>query len=108
MKTIEEGKTSYIELNYYDRTRLPMTPTGIRYRIDDLSSGAQIAGWANVSSPSATSVITITAAQNYMHSSSNTTEIRVVTIEATFTGSIIVTKEVRYSLLNLHFYAPPA
>jgi hypothetical protein len=105
LKIIEEGKTSYIELTYVDRSRYPLTPVSLRYRVDDLDSGAELLGWT-AATPSAATVITIGGSYNHLHVGSKSVETRVVTTEATFSGGEIIPKEIRYQISNLRFYTP--
>ncbi len=105
-KKVEEGRTCYVILNYRSRTRVDITPTSLRYRVDDDASGASIVSWTSVNNPTAETVIAITAAQNHMHNSARATEERVVTTEATFADGAIITLEKRYDLINLEFYVP--
>jgi hypothetical protein len=104
MKDIMEGSTAYLELDYKDRLRYPITPTALRYRIDDLSSRVSILTWTTVSTPDSENIIEIDHTLNAMHDNSKANEVRVVTSEATFADSAVIVKELRYNLVNLSFY----
>jgi hypothetical protein len=106
IKTMEEGKTIYVELRYMDRLQNPITPQTIRYRVDDLKTRTQILDWTNISSPASTTLFTIPATSNHLLSQANSYETRVITTEATFLNNVIIPKEIRYDALNLPFYNP--
>lgn len=66
----------------YFRTRstgVAATPTNVKYRIDCLTTGAEIADWTSVSAASSVS-ISITATHNAIQNDSNQREVKQLTV----------------------------
>lgn len=106
LKIVEEGKTTYVQVSYKDLNKAPIIPTALRYRVDDLDTNAALVAWTAIAVPASSNIITIASTVNHFQVSTKSLETRVVTVEATFTGSVMVPKEIRYQITNLKYYTP--
>ena len=108
LKNVEEGKTIIIRLSYKDIAKAAIIPSTIRYKLHDLDSDTELISWTNVNTPAASNDITIPDEANRFHSSTKSIETRVFTSEAVFSNGTVIPKEIRYTITNLRYYAPPA
>lgn len=77
-----EGADVDLDLTHLDKTNALVTPSTLKYRIDDLTNNRQVLDWTDVSTPSSTNTITTTGAQNAKYSKSQPRELRQVTVYA--------------------------
>lgn len=79
---IREASKHVITASFRDRaTAAAVTPTNVKYRIDNLTTGEVVLDWTSVTAASDVS-ITITPTQNALSSQCNTTELRQVSVAA--------------------------
>jgi hypothetical protein len=76
------------------------TPTNVRYRLDDLTSGCQILDWTSAT-PGTSATITITPDQNAMHSQCNTRERRQLSVAADYGLSTQYVESIEYDVENV-------
>jgi hypothetical protein len=58
-----ENSACFIMAAYFNAARLPMVPTAVSYRVDDLVSGANLVPWTSIV-PQTVNEVTITSLQN--------------------------------------------
>lgn len=97
---VRENSQHVVTATFRDRaTAANVTPTNVRYRIDDLTCGAVILDWTSVSTDDVVS-ITVTPAQNALRSQSNREEVRQITVAADYGLSTQYMDAVTYELQN--------
>lgn len=82
-KTMWNEKSAFIATAYFRlrSTQAAVTPTTVKYRIDCLTTGKELADWTTVSAASNVSVA-VTQTHNAIQDDSNRTEHKQLTIEA--------------------------
>lgn len=81
---VKQGSQHVVGVTFRDReTALNVTPTNIYYRIDDLSTGAQVLDWTSVSADDEIE-ITVTPTQNAMQDECHDREVRQVVVAADY------------------------
>ena len=60
-----EGSAVYVQATYFDSTGVPFVPNAVSYRVDDVSSGVNIAPFQSMI-PGTTNVFVIPSSENYM------------------------------------------
>lgn len=102
MIIINEKSTLVIRLGFKDGSALEVVPTTGRYRIDDVTSDAQILDWTDFTPAAATHDLTITSAQNAIVNSALESEKKLVTVDVTYgTDSKRITGDYTYGVKNL-------
>lgn len=100
MQTVNESSTITVPVAFYDKNGDPETPASITYRIDDVSSGAEIV--SDTSMTPATSVdITVSANDNAILNANRRMEARRMTITAAYGASEQATEVVYWQVKNL-------
>lgn len=100
MEVITEGTSHYLTVEFRDKANVLAAPTGIFYRIDDVLTGTTIL--ADTAIGSASSIeITITPAQNAIINPLNPTEVKRVTVKASYAASEAINDEFEYAIKNL-------
>jgi len=82
---VNEGSSAAFTVAFLDEDGVATTPTAVRYRIDCLTTGAEIAAWASLT-PGTTVSVPLTAALNLMQAETNERETRRVTVEASYSS----------------------
>ena len=77
-----EGTDVVLELTHLNKADALVTPSVLKYRVDDLTNNREILDWTEVSSPSSTNEITITRAQNALYSRRTSKELRQISVYA--------------------------
>lgn len=103
MKTVPEKTTSYVTVTFRDKNGNLAVPVSARYRVDDKKSGAEIRTWTALGAASSIE-ITMNADDNTIYDADQPYETRVVTVEATYGSSDLLTETYEYQLRNLAFY----
>jgi hypothetical protein len=83
MATITEGSSADFTVAFLDADGLAAVPTAVRYRIDCMTTGAQVKDWTSLS-PASSVTVPLTPTENVMQSESNARETRRVTVEASY------------------------
>jgi len=99
-RSATEASAAQFTAEFYDNAWATTTPTSIRYRVDDVRSGAELAGWTAVT-PATSVTITVTAAQNAIVDDVNNTERRLLTVQADNALASQVTAAFVFELINL-------
>src|SRR5688500_8626351 len=98
---IRESSQHVLSVSFRDRaTAALVTPTNIRYRVDDLSSGVAILDWTAVSADDEIT-LTITPTQNALQCQDKAYEVRQVTVAADYGLSGQYLDSVTYRIDNL-------
>lgn len=100
--TVNEGSAAYVTIVPRNRTGAVFTPGTLRYRLDDLASGASIIDWTSAT-PSTSVEITIPASANAIINSALSEETKVFTFEFDAGTSTAYTDETCYDVENLSF-----
>jgi hypothetical protein len=82
---VNEGSSASFTVAFLDADGVATVPNAVRYRIDCMTTGAEIAAWASLT-PGTTVSVPLTAALNVMQSEANTRETRRVTVEASYSS----------------------
>lgn len=82
-KHVTERSTVIVTVKFLDRTSGLVTPTNAKYRIDDISSGAQIADWTALT-PASSNSITVTSTQNAILNNTRNVERKQMTVAADY------------------------
>lgn len=103
MDTVNENSTSYVAVDFRDKRNRLAVPTAVSYRIDCLTTGAQVKPWTAID-PAASVEIVITAAENAILGG-NERERRVVSVIAAYgLGSEDqASDDFSYDVLNLQY-----
>lgn len=100
--TVAEGSAFSATANFRTRsTSAASAPTTIKYRLDCLTSGAQIADWASVSAASSVT-IAVTGTHNAIQSNGNDYEVKQLTVMADEGLTTQVRQAVRWRVENLY------
>jgi hypothetical protein len=83
---VTEGSSAAFTVAFLDEAGVATLPTAVRYRIDCLTTGAEILTWTSLSAATSVSV-PLTAALNLMQAETNARETRRVTVEASYASS---------------------
>lgn len=98
---IREASQHVVSVKFRDRATVALVvPTNISYRIDCLTTGAQIADWTSVSADDEID-ITITPTQNALQDQCNARECRQLTVAADFGLATQFMDSVTFELENL-------
>lgn len=98
---LKEGSRLVANVNFRDRTTAAaVSPTNVRYRLDCLSSGAELLGWT-AASPSSTVTLTITPALNAIQHESSKRETKQLTVAADYGLSTQYIETYEYEIINL-------
>jgi hypothetical protein len=98
--TINEQSTSYLTVQFTDKTGVPASPITLTYRIDCISSGTAVVPETALT-PGTSVEITITAAQNVIVDTTNAKELKRVTLVAGFTNDEQHCEDYDYYVRNL-------
>ena len=88
VKRVSAGSLVRVPYNSVDDQLDPLTLTGLRYRIDNLTDGLIVTDWTSVSTPGARGTITISAATNAMGRAWRRRQLNKVTFEQTSADGI--------------------
>ena len=104
--SVNEKSQIFITATHLDKAGDPTTPTSLRYRIDDVSSGAVILDWTSIAitSPGTSHEITVTAAQNAILNTLNSSEQKILTLETT-SFSDVRNDVFRWNVVNMQAVA---
>lgn len=98
---VRESSQHTIAVTFRDRATVAnVTPTNIRYRVDDLASGAVILDWTAVSADDEIT-LTITPTQNALQSQCSREEVREVSVAADYGLATQFIDSVTYTVENL-------
>ncbi len=101
MTTVNEGSTCYLDVSFKDKDGVLAAPTSISYRIDCLTTGAEIKE-ATVFSPPASSIeIEIDKTENAIQDQSNNSERRLVTVTGSYGAEDDIVEEFEYDVMNM-------
>lgn len=104
IRNVNEESVAYANVYFFSKSGAAVTPSAIRYRLDDVTDGlpgTQILDWTSVT-PSGTSIeLTITAEENEMLSDYSTVERRQLTVEATGTDGEPWREAFEYQVVNV-------
>jgi hypothetical protein len=99
MSTVNEGSSADFVVSFRDADGDLAVPTAVRYRIDCMTTGAQIKDWTSLSAASSVTV-PMTPTENVMQSESNSRETRRVTIEASYAAADKIVDFEEFTLAN--------
>ena len=99
MATITEGSSADFAVTFKDADGLEVAPTAVRFRIDCMTTGVQIADWASLT-PASTVTVPLLPTQNVMQSESNARETRRVTVEASYALADKIVGSEEFTLTN--------
>jgi hypothetical protein len=98
---VKQGSQHVIGVTFRDReTASNVTPTNIRYRIDDLTTGSAVVDWTSVSADDEIE-ITVTPTQNAMQDECHDREVRQVVVAADYGLSSQFIDSVEYVVENV-------
>jgi len=100
METVTEKTTSYLKVDFKDKDGLPTVPSSILYSVMDKASGVIVRSDTAIGA-SSTITITLNNADNTILDPTNRTEIRVVTVKASYGASDKFNDDFEYELVNL-------
>ena len=83
MKTVNEKSTAWLAFTNLDRTRTGALPTSMTYRIDCVTTGAEIRADTAIT-PAISGEVVLTPADTTLESQDNPVELRRVTITSVF------------------------
>lgn len=99
---VREKSQHVVQVTFRDRaTAANVTPTNIRYRVDNLSTCETILDWTAVSADDVVT-ITITPTQNALQSQCNREELRQLTVAADYGLSTQYMDSVCFEVENIH------
>lgn len=99
----KEGSAFTASVNFRTRsTAAESTPTTVKYRIDCLTSGREIADWTSVTPAAASASIPITGAHNAIQDDSNDVETKQLTVMADEGLATQYREAVRWRVENLY------
>lgn len=80
---------------------VPLTPSALSYRVDDICSGANIVPWTAINAPAPTSQITVSSTQNAMISLTACSETHQVLLKITDGGPNVSYARCLFDLLRV-------
>ena len=103
LQTVNERTTAYLSISFRDDAGVLATPSAVSYRVDCLTTAQSVRGSTSVS-PASQVKITLTAGDNAIKTYTNKSEVRRVTVVATY-GSTAdqLTLQYDYTVNNLQF-----
>jgi hypothetical protein len=101
LDVVYEGSTSYLTITFHDKNGEPVAPGAITWKAHDHDTGTVLQAETAVEIPAATIEITIPPAVNTLVKATKTTEVRVITIRASYGLADVITDEHRYVVRNL-------
>lgn len=103
-ETVKEQSTAYVTATFKDKAGASAAPTSARYRIDCVTTGTMVRDWTTIASPAAAQEITLTPSDTAIQTSSNATETKRITVEATYGAGDQVVDEYDVLVANLSNY----
>ena len=97
---VNEGTTAYLVVDFLDKAGAPSVPSAITYRIDCRATGTQVRGDTSLT-PAAEVEIELTPSDTDIIGVGNDTEVKRVTIKATFGLGGAANSEFDYEVVNL-------
>lgn len=97
---VNEGSTAYLDVLFKDKDGVVAAPSGVTYRIDCMTTGQQVLA-DTVISPAGTVEITLTPGNNAIITATNRSEIKRVTVSASYGASDAINKPFDYLVQNL-------
>jgi hypothetical protein len=95
-----EQSACRVTATYYDSTGTPFVPNAVSYRVDDVTSGANIVPWTTLT-PDLTNTVTITSTQNAMISTSRASEAHQVLFQITDGTGNVSYADVEFDLIRV-------
>lgn len=95
-----EESASFVTAAYFDANGIPFVPSAVQYRVDDVTTGANIVPWTNVS-PSNINTVTITSEQNAMISQTRSSEAHQVLFKIADGFGNVSYADVAYDLIRV-------
>jgi len=99
MSTINEGSSATMVVAFLDADGVAAVPTSVRYRVDCLTTGAEVTAWTSITAASSVSV-PLLPTENVMQSESNASETRRVTVEASYSATDKIVGYDEFTLAN--------
>lgn len=100
IRSFKEGNSVTVSARFTNAAGAVITPTSVRYRVDDETNNLALQDWQSVT-PASTVSIPIRGSLNVLHDQRNEYERKVVTVEANWDTDQIFTDAVKYDVLNL-------
>jgi hypothetical protein len=100
MDTVNERSSAYITVNFLDKTGAPAVPSTVTYSTKCRSTGTAIKTDVTVT-PAASVQITLDALDSAIQDSSNNTEIKVLTVKASYGANDECNAEYVWQVKNL-------
>lgn len=100
MESVTEQSTSYVTVNFLDKTGALAVPVSATYRVDDVATDTEVRTWAALTAASSIE-ITLTKADNTILNTAGRNEERRVTVIAVYSATDQVTDEYKYVITNL-------
>jgi hypothetical protein len=104
MDTVNSNKSYTLTADFTDENDEPVTPLSARYRIDDEASGTARRAWTPIPVAGPSADIVISRTENAMVNAASAEEIRVVTVDFTYSEDRGGPDEYRYALKNIKGY----
>lgn len=101
MKQVKEGSTAYLDVTFKDKDGAPAAPASFTWRLDCITTGAEVVADTVISAPQATHTITIPVSANVMQVASNRKEQKRVTVRATYGADDGINDDYVYEVVNL-------
>lgn len=101
--TIDEQLSNAVHVDLTDADGNPAPPISVTYRIDCLTSGAQILAPVVLSTPGASFDVTVPSALNAIVDQSNPQEYRRMTVEALYANADLLSGQFDWVVNNLSF-----
>lgn len=99
-RNVTEASAAQFTAEFYDNVWVATTPTSIRYRVDDVRTGSELAGWT-AATPSTSVTLTVTAAQNAVVDDASSSERHMLTVQADNALASQVTSAFVFEVRNL-------
>lgn len=103
MDLVNESTTSWLSVDFLDKSGVAATPTSASYSIWNKTTDASILASTSLGGLSSSMDIEITAAQNALSSRLNEREIHRVTVVSGYSDGSQLTAAYEYAVLNLSF-----
>jgi hypothetical protein len=104
MNTVNEASTAYVGVTFVDKAGAAAQPSAATWRLDCLTTGAQLVGATNLSASGGTAEVTIPATATEIQTATNRTETKRLTVIAQYgSGADQVTDDFDFQVRNLKF-----
>lgn len=100
MEKVVAGTTTYLTVDFKDKTGAAATPSTVTYKVDNITTNANIRDWTSVSASSSVEITLTADVDNASPGTNYTSDVRRVTVKGVYSGSAQVISFYDYIVEN--------